>query len=80
MINLNKNTEAIFSERHQNTEKERYCQKYKTIITKFGILSSRVLLISNILMEEERKRNAGKKTIELLGRKPAQILPIFLVR
>ena len=55
MINLNKNTEAILqSQRDQKIAKERHLQRNKTIIKKSGIGSSRILLISNMLMEEER--------------------------
>ena len=55
MINLNKNTVAILKiQRDQNISKERYRQINKTIIKKFGIISSRISLISNMSMEEER--------------------------
>ena len=61
MINLNKNTEAILqSQRDQKIAKERHLQRNKTIIKKSGIGSSRILLISNMLMEEERTWHVGK--------------------
>ena len=61
MINMNKNTEAILqSHRYQNIAKERHSQINKTMITNFGIRSSRIFLISNMLMEEERTWNSGK--------------------
>ena len=61
MINLNKNTEAILQiQRYQKIAKESYSQRNETIITEFGIISLRILLLSNIPMEEERTWNAGK--------------------
>ena len=55
MINLNNNTEAILqNQRDQKISKEMHHQRNNTIITKFGIKSLRISLISNMLMEEER--------------------------
>ena len=55
MINLNKNTEAILQiQRYQKIAKESYSQRNETIITEFGIISLRILLLSNIPTEEER--------------------------
>ena len=60
MINLNKDTEAILQgQRDQKIAEARHRQINKTIITKFGIKFSRVLLISNIIMEEQQTWNAG---------------------
>ena len=51
MINLNKNMEAILqSQRDQKIAKEGHHRRNKTIITKFGIRSSRISLIYNTLM------------------------------
>ena len=48
MINLNKNTEAISqSQRDQNIAKEMYSQRNRNIITRFGIKSLRITLVSN---------------------------------
>ena len=55
MINMNQNTEAILqSQIDQKIVKERQLGRNDTIITKFGIRSLRISLISNILVEEER--------------------------
>ena len=60
MINLNKDTEAILqSQRDQKIAQARHRWRNKTIIKKFGIKFSRVLLISNIIMEEQQTWNAG---------------------
>ena len=56
MINLKIYIEAILqSQRDQKISKERHRQRNETTITKFGIRSLRILLISNMLMEEEWK-------------------------
>ena len=58
---MNRNTEEILqSQRDQSIAKERHHQRNKTTIKTFGIISLRILLIYNILMEEERMLNAGK--------------------
>ena len=61
MINMNKNTEVILQiQRDQKITKERHCLRNKTIITKFCIRSSRISLISNMLMVGERTYNVGE--------------------
>ena len=64
MINLNKNTEAILqSQRDQKIAKERHRRINENIIIEFGIRSSRISLISNMLMEEEWTQIAGETKI-----------------
>ena len=61
MINMKKYMEAILkSQRYQKIAKERHRRINKTIITNFDPIILRILLISNMIMEEERTRNAGK--------------------
>ena len=51
MINLNKTMEAVLqSQRYQKIVNKSHRQINETIIIKFGMRSSRILLISNMLM------------------------------
>ena len=56
-------------QRDQNIAKERQCWRNKTIIKVFGIRISRIILISSMLMEEERIWNAVKRNNWATGSK-----------
>ena len=61
MINLNKSDETIIkSQRDQKIAKESHHQINETIITKFGIRSLRISIISIVLMKEEWTKNSRK--------------------
>ena len=54
MINLNKNTVAIFqSQRDQTIAKERHCRRNEIILTKFYKKFEHIVNLQ-IIMEEER--------------------------
>ena len=53
--------EAVLqSEREKKIANQSHCRRNKTIIKKFGIISSRISLISKMLMEEEQTWNTVK--------------------